>query len=154
MNVSLVILEGLKRGEDTYLYNMITHSEPWPEISSLILRRARLLGNARSWNDITLPAPSAGAQMNNRNAYLRILPFVSPDSVVPSGELPPTGEQCYCWLLGYGENGWQRKPTAHQQHKEQEKQKVDKLDGGGAEEEAATKKKKKKKNKNKNKKKK
>ncbi len=68
LSVSLVILEGLKRGEDSYLYNVITHSEPWPEMAALVLRRARLLGNARSWNDITLPAPSAGAQVR-RNGH-------------------------------------------------------------------------------------
>ncbi len=90
--------------------------------------------------------------MNNRNSYLRILPFVSPDLMVPPGEPPATGEQCYSWLLGYGENGWVRKPTAQQQRKEQqqleqqEKQQQHKDEGEG---EDAAKKKKKKKNKKK-----
>jgi hypothetical protein len=75
LNVSLIVLEGLKRGPDTYLHNLITFSEPWPQLASLLTRRARLLGNARSWNDISLPAPSAGAQVCKDNAVVGFLLF-------------------------------------------------------------------------------
>jgi hypothetical protein len=89
--------------------------------------------------------------MNNRNSFLRILPFVSPDLMVPPGEPPASGEQCYSWLLGYGEQGWQRKPTVQQQRKEQQQQHVEqsKTEEG---EDGAKKKKKMKKKKNKKKK--
>jgi hypothetical protein len=88
--------------------------------------------------------------MNNRNAFLRILPFVSPDLVVPSGEPPNDGEECYAWLLGYGADGFKRKKEGAKEKKEKPKE-TKEHDDNNEDTEAAGEAKKKKKNKNKKK---
>ena len=55
LDVSLVILEAMKRGPDSYLYAIVAHTPPWPELRDLCMSRASLLGNWRNWNDINLP---------------------------------------------------------------------------------------------------
>ena len=109
--VSLFILEAMKRSEGSYLYAVISVTNPWPELRTLCMQRALLLGKWKTWHDIDLPSPSAGAQMTNRNSHLGILPFVSPQMQHTRGSPPDDAVECYAWLLGYGASGWEKSET-------------------------------------------
>ena len=111
IDVSVVLLEGLKRGEGSYLFNLIVHTEPWPEIFALMKERAEVLGNRNAWNT-ELPSKSSSQRqlIQQTTQSLMILPFVHSDIGMRKGDVPTDPAKCFSWLLGYGSEGWEKMP--------------------------------------------